>query len=69
MITLAPSQFSVACRMEGYAPTHFRVAVYPDGSQRVQGAYPWTQGSAGGVTWRDLPIVTVNVDGQEVING
>jgi hypothetical protein len=43
----------------------FRVAQYPDGSKRIQGAYAWSQGSMGGVEWRDLPLVYVDMDGKE----
>lgn len=53
-------------RVEAVFPNAFRVAQYPDGSRRVQGAYSWSQGSEGGVIWRDLPLVQVDEDGQEI---
>ena len=47
------------------APRDFRVAQYPDGSKRVQGAYAWSQGITGGTEWKDLPLVYVDASGQE----
>lgn len=52
-------------RVDSNSPNAFRMAVYPDGSARVQGAYAWSEGSIGGVEWRDLPVVFVDMDGQE----
>lgn len=45
-----------------------RLAQYPDGSVRTQGAYQWTQGFSGGIVWKDVPVVMVDVNGQEVGN-
>lgn len=45
-----------------------RLAQYPDGSVRTQGAYQWTQGFSGGIVWKDMPVVMVDVNGQEVGN-
>ena len=53
-------------RIESLEPKGFRVAEYPDGARRIQGAYPWAQGLKGGVTWRDLPLVKVNEQGEEI---
>ena len=39
---------------------------YPDGSKRVQGGYHWSQSCMGGVIWKDLPLVQVGNDGQEI---
>jgi hypothetical protein len=58
--TIAPT------RTESSQPVTFRIAEYPDGRQVVQGAYPWSCGFTGGVTWRDLPKVLVDETGQEV---
>ena len=51
-------------RIESMVPNGFRCAQYPDGSVRVQGAYAWSQGQIGGITWKDLPLVQVGEDGQ-----
>ena len=45
----------------------FRMAQYPDGSQRLQGAVRWTEGFMGGIEWRDLPLVKVDDSGKEVM--
>lgn len=54
-----------AARVESQYPNVFRQAVYPNGRVVVQGAYAWSQGSEGGVVWKDLPLVFVNEEGQE----
>ncbi len=54
-------------RIESTVPTTFRVAQYPDGSRRIQGAYQWSEGWQGGITWRDLPMVDVDENGNEVM--
>lgn len=51
-------------RIEAAFPNGFRMAVYPDGSRRLQGAYSWTQGVEGGVIWRDVPEVRVDAEGR-----
>jgi hypothetical protein len=56
-----------AARMESKAPNMFRQAVYPSGKVVVQGAYAWTQGNEGGVVWRDLPLVKVDDEGNELV--
>ena len=53
-------------RIESAFPNGFRVAQYPDGSQKIQGAYAWSQGQLGGVEWRDLPLVRVDDCGREL---
>lgn len=53
-------------RVESQCPSVFRQAVYPDGKVVIQGAYAWSQGNEGGVIWKDLPLVYVDVDGQEL---
>lgn len=50
------------------SPVDFRVAKYPDGSRRIQGAYEWSRGWESGVRWRDLPEVEVNDDGVGVFD-
>lgn len=53
-------------RVESPYPNAFRAAKYPDGVVRIQGAYAWCQGSEGGVFWKDLPLVNVDVNGKEI---
>ncbi len=55
-----------AGRMEDMNPHGFRLAQYPDGNKRLQGAYQWSQGQQWGVVWRDIPTVYVGNDGEEV---
>ncbi len=63
----ADTGFRIApARVESTFPNGFRMAQYPDGSVRLQGAYSWSQGRMGGVTWKDVPTVMVNEDGQVV---
>lgn len=50
-------------RHEAHRPHTFRLAQYPDGRLRVQGAYAWICGLEGGETWRDLPVVQVDEGG------
>jgi len=54
-------------RVEASFPNMLRAARYPDGQIRIQGAYAWTQGTEGGIVWRDLPLVEVDEDGEEVL--
>lgn len=59
--------FTVApARVESKYPNMFRAARYPHGAVRIQGAYAWTQGNEGGVIWKDLPLVNVDENGQEI---
>ena len=51
--------------VEDKEPHDFRVACYPDGSKKIQGAYQWSKGTSWGVAWRDLPMVYVDATGQE----
>lgn len=53
-------------RIESPYPNGFRMAQYPDGFLELQAAYSWTCGSEGGVTWKPLPVVNVDEDGQEL---
>jgi hypothetical protein len=48
------------------SPHNFRLAQYPDGNKRLQGAYQWSQGQQWGIEWRDIPTVYVGNDGQEI---
>lgn len=52
-------------RVESSTPNMFRMACYPEGITRIQGAYAWSEGSIGGVEWRDIPTVFVDMDGKE----
>lgn len=54
-------------RIESPYPNVFRQAVYPNGKVVIQGAYAWSQGSDGGVIWRDLPLVNVDDEGKELV--
>lgn len=40
--------------------------MYPNGKVVVQGAYAWSEGSMGGIIWKDLPLVCVDDDGKEI---
>ena len=53
-------------RVEAQYPNMLRAARYPNGEIRIQGAYAWSQGDEGGLIWRDLPLVEVDEEGQEV---
>ena len=53
-------------RIEAAFPNGFRMAQYPNGGVRIQGAYAWSQGDLGGIIWKDLPLVQVDGDGQEI---
>lgn len=53
-------------RSESNAPSTFRYARYPNGELRVQGGYVWNEGWQGGIAWRDLPIVDVDHEGNEI---
>jgi hypothetical protein len=53
-------------RLEGSVPISYRVAEYPDGRKIIQGAYSWSEGSKGGLTWRDIPMVSVDENGKEI---
>lgn len=55
-------------RMESKMASAIRLVQYPDGRQALQGAYSWTEGFMGGVTWKDLPVVMVGVSGQELVD-
>lgn len=66
-LDLTPEGLVIApARVEAPYPNMLRAAQYPNGAVRIQGAYAWTQGSEGGVVWRDLPLVQVDEDGQEI---
>lgn len=56
-----------AARTEESNPTGLRVAMHPNGVTTIQGAFRWWQGSDGGITWRDLPVVQVDFDGKEIL--
>ncbi len=56
------------CRIEQTVPTDFRVAVYPDGVKRLQGAYHWQEGwNTQGYVWKDIPMVMVDDNGKEIL--
>jgi hypothetical protein len=55
-------------RDESKMASAIRLVQYPDGTQKLQGAYSWTQGFMGGVTWRDMPVVMVGISGQEFVD-
>lgn len=47
-------------------PRSIRIAQYPCGERRIQGAYYWSQGTEGGIDWMDIPIVKVNIQGKAI---
>jgi hypothetical protein len=55
-----------AARIESTHPSAYRTVEYPDGQQKLQGAYVWYEGFLQGVTWKDIPIVKVNEQGVEL---
>lgn len=61
--------FEKHVRMHADVPMGHRVALYPDGVARIQGAYVWQEGGLYGVTWMDLPVVRVDAQGREVSSG
>lgn len=44
-----------------------RLAQYPDGTQKIQGGYMWSQGFKTGTEWMDMPITMVGMSGQEIL--
>lgn len=56
-----------ACtRTESSLPCNYRFGRYPDGSLKLQASYLWWDGLATRVTWRDVPVVDVDDQGNEV---
>jgi hypothetical protein len=55
-----------AIRSESSHPYSFRFAQYPDGRRILQGGYIWQEGFKTGIIWRDLPVVKVDENGNEV---
>ena len=49
------------------APCNFRFAKKPDGKLILQGAYFWRSEDACGHEWRDLPVVAIDEDGNEIV--
>lgn len=65
--TFEDGGFKVApARIESQYPNAFRQAMYPNGKVVVQGAYAWSEGSIGGIIWKDLPLVCVDDEGKEI---
>lgn len=65
--TFEDGGFRVApARIESQYPNAFRQAMYPNGKVVMQGAYAWSEGSMGGIIWKDLPLVCVDENGNEV---
>ncbi len=58
--------FTPAARIENSNASDYRFGRYPDGSLKLQGAYNWSCGFECGVTWRDVPVVDVDDQGNEV---
>ena len=52
-------------RLESKIATGLRLAQYPDGEQRLQGAYQWTEGFSTGLVWKTMPVTMVDSKGQE----
>lgn len=64
--SIQTNEFLAPIRTHSMKPVDIRVALYPDGSARVQGAYPWQSGWDQGVDWKDLPLVRVDANGQVI---
>lgn len=56
---------TVPLRIESTLPVTIRRVCYPNGREALQGGYSWQEGSEGGVAWRDLPLIYVDIQGQE----
>lgn len=48
-------------------PVSIRAAKHPDGKVRIQGAYVWSEGLSSGIVWKDLPLVNVDENGEEIV--
>lgn len=66
-VYLDGARIAGAIRMTDTSPKAFRMAVYPDGREELQGGFFWSCGSETGVDWRALPKVQVNDNGNEII--
>jgi len=55
-----------AIRTQELSPRNIRFANYPDGSLRLQGAFFWNEGFRSGYEWRDIDVVQVDENGQEI---
>jgi hypothetical protein len=55
-----------AARTISNQPIGFRWFVKLSGGKVLQGAYPWTQGSMGGVEWRELDTVYESEIGRDL---
>jgi hypothetical protein len=58
--------FFKAARIVSGAPQYFRQARKPDGQIVIQGGYVWHEGFASGIEWKELPIVDVDENGNEI---
>ena len=58
--------YLVATRVLHPLPILFRFAKYPDGSRRLQGGFPYTEGFHTGIEWRDIPEVNVDEKGAQI---
>lgn len=62
-----PQGTITATRMVHSKPTDYRIARMPDGSEKLQAGYQWSQGAESGVMWHDMPVVELNWDGSEKV--
>lgn len=53
-----------APRQEDELPHLYRLAITHDKQLVLQGAYLWLEGDDMGVTWRDMPLVRLNENGE-----
>ncbi len=57
---------SGAARMER-STDEYRLGMMPNGVMVLQRAFTWTKGKEGGVTWRTLPLVRLDMNGNEAL--
>jgi hypothetical protein len=52
--------------IEDASPSEYRMARYPSGELVLQGKFNWRKGHAYGHNWKNLPIVSVDYDGNVI---
>lgn len=52
--------------VEETQPSVFRQARYPNGMIVLQGGHRWTKQHDCGITWKPLPLVDVDEEGNEI---
>lgn len=46
-------------------PYTFRIVMYPDGRQALQGGYSWYENWKSGTIWKEMPVILVDDNGME----